>query len=482
MFLPSKTPETSVETYFGPMGSQKSAILLNKLADYRRLNLPVLVMKPEIDTKTGSLIGSRTGQEAAPDFLIPQDIDPQAMADELYLQHRDARANSNHELTELLSRLDQHRLKKIRSQLGESTLRSAGLRHIFVDEAQFGRPDILSTIVSFSKDQGVPVDFYAIRTDFRNVLFDGSAFLDRVPGNKVHELHGACRCGGKTVLNARKINGKFVFDGDQVAMDGQGDVTYESLCDDCYTLERQEVEPFYVHSRPIRPSRRQSKLTLVLGADESINSEVVHAITRSRDGAKMTSHTPSYARTPSYEDMGSPQLIDATLIDDIEYFRKDPDIAFQKDIETLLKTSDVITANSSLATRLAHFAMRTVIGEPRYLQPSEIIDEVNKITTQWLASNDRTPNNVMYLRTPVSSEQQPAQDPRHPAYNSPFYRDVYNKVLGEAARSIALNTPASVGIYDTSKLSVDGIRQKYLSDSNTVWFADGGIVEILPQY
>jgi thymidine kinase len=40
------------------------------------------------------------------------------------------------------------------------------------------------------------------------------------------------------MFNARKINGKFIFDGDQVAIDGDR-VSYESLCASCY-LERKQ--------------------------------------------------------------------------------------------------------------------------------------------------------------------------------------------------------------------------------------------------
>jgi thymidine kinase len=39
------------------------------------------------------------------------------------------------------------------------------------------------------------------------------------------------------MFNARKANGKFIFDGVQVAIDGV-DVTYESLCPNCYFDEK----------------------------------------------------------------------------------------------------------------------------------------------------------------------------------------------------------------------------------------------------
>ena len=40
----------------------------------------------------------------------------------------------------------------------------------------------------------------------------------------------------KAMFNARKIDQVFVFDGDQVAIDGES-VTYESLCPACYFRE-----------------------------------------------------------------------------------------------------------------------------------------------------------------------------------------------------------------------------------------------------
>ena len=44
----------------------------------------------------------------------------------------------------------------------------------------------------------------------------------------------------KAVFNARKIGDQYVFDGDQVAIDG-ADVSYESLCGVCYLEESDGV-------------------------------------------------------------------------------------------------------------------------------------------------------------------------------------------------------------------------------------------------
>ena len=49
-----------------------------------------------------------------------------------------------------------------------------------------------------------------------------------------------CKCGNKALLNGRKVNGKFVFSGDQIAIDTVDNVEYESLCGQCYYKYKNE--------------------------------------------------------------------------------------------------------------------------------------------------------------------------------------------------------------------------------------------------
>ncbi|MEY3129003.1 MAG: hypothetical protein RL405_323, partial [Actinomycetota bacterium] len=79
---------------------------------------------------------------------------------------------------------------------------------------------------------GVPVLAYGIRTDFLTHGFPGSIRLLEI-AHSLEELKTICRCGRKAMFNGRKVDGKFIFDGEQVAIDGV-DVTYESLCPVCY--------------------------------------------------------------------------------------------------------------------------------------------------------------------------------------------------------------------------------------------------------
>jgi thymidine kinase len=84
---------------------------------------------------------------------------------------------------------------------------------------------------------GIPVLAYGIRTDFLTNGFPGSLRLLEI-AHSLEELKTICRCGRKAMFNARKINGQFVFDGEQVAIDGE-QVTYESLCPSCYFDEKE---------------------------------------------------------------------------------------------------------------------------------------------------------------------------------------------------------------------------------------------------
>ena len=46
----------------------------------------------------------------------------------------------------------------------------------------------------------------------------------------------------KATFNARMVNGRFTFDGDQVAIDGKNHITYDSLCPACYFKEKDQYE------------------------------------------------------------------------------------------------------------------------------------------------------------------------------------------------------------------------------------------------
>ena len=70
--------------------------------------------------------------------------------------------------------------------------------------------------------------------------FEGSNRL-LLLAHSIEEMKTICKCGKKAILNGRKVNGEFVFEGAQVAIDHVDDVEYESLCGHCYFKYKNKV-------------------------------------------------------------------------------------------------------------------------------------------------------------------------------------------------------------------------------------------------
>jgi thymidine kinase len=96
-------------------------------------------------------------------------------------------------------------------------------------------PDQVDQCRQLATIDGIVVIAYGLRTDFRTRLFPGTQRLLEVADN-IEELKTMCRCmkNGKAIFNARLVNGVMTKDGDQVAIDGENDITYEPLCSTCY--------------------------------------------------------------------------------------------------------------------------------------------------------------------------------------------------------------------------------------------------------
>jgi thymidine kinase len=110
---------------------------------------------------------------------------------------------------------------------------------LLVDEAQFLSEAQVDDLLRIAILDRVPVLAYGIRTDFQTIAFPGSRRLLEI-AHSLEELKTICRCGRKAVFNARKVGENYIFDGEQVAIDGV-DVEYESLCGACYLEESDGV-------------------------------------------------------------------------------------------------------------------------------------------------------------------------------------------------------------------------------------------------
>lgn len=187
---------------YGAMNSGKSTALLQAAFNYEERGQHVLLAKPEIDTKGADQISSRLGVARRVDFLIAPDAD-------------------------------------VRALVAEHAARLGGnVACLLIDEAQFLHPRQVDDLLRIVVDDGIPVLAYGIRTDFQTRAFPGSARLLEL-AHSLEELKTICRCGRKALFNARLVGGRFVFDGDQVAIDelSHEKVTYESMCAECYLRE-----------------------------------------------------------------------------------------------------------------------------------------------------------------------------------------------------------------------------------------------------
>lgn len=195
---------------YGAMNSGKSTALLQVAYNYEERGQRILLAKPAVDTKGDSQVVSRLGVTREVDFLIT----PRDNVRDLFARH--SRGEDPDALVSVLPEI-------------------APVAALLVDEAQFLTGDQVEDLLRIATIDGVPVLTYGLRTDFQTQIFPGSQRLLAI-ANTLEELKTICRCGKKAILNGRQVGGKFIFDGDQVSIDGDG-VTYESLCAGCYLEE-----------------------------------------------------------------------------------------------------------------------------------------------------------------------------------------------------------------------------------------------------
>jgi thymidine kinase len=192
---------------YGAMNSGKTTSLLQAAFNYEERGQRVLLAKPGIDSKGADQVVSRLGVTRTVDFLIHPDDDARAL-------FREA-AQGAEALT--------------------PEIPLAPVACLLVDEAQFLTPAQVDDLLRIAVLDNVPVLTYGIRTDFQTHAFPGAARLLEL-AHTLEELKTICRCGRKALFNGRKVGDQFIFDGSQVAIDGEA-VTYESLCATCYLEE-----------------------------------------------------------------------------------------------------------------------------------------------------------------------------------------------------------------------------------------------------
>ena len=178
---------------YGAMNSGKTTLLLQVAHNYEERGMKVLILKPKIDTKGEDTIVTRIGLKRKVDHLIEKD----------------------EKLINYLNNIDDD------------------IVCILVDESQFLSRDQVDDLFMFTKLKDISVICYGLRSDFKTMAFPGSLRLFEI-ADTMEELYTICRCGKRAKFNARIVNGKFTAVGEQVAIDGENEIEYESLCGRCY--------------------------------------------------------------------------------------------------------------------------------------------------------------------------------------------------------------------------------------------------------
>ena len=193
---------------YGAMNSGKSTALMQVAFNYEERGMRVFILKPSIDTKGGECLLSRLGVSKA---VTPD--------------------------------MDVFELVKQEAARGDKPLAC-----VLTDESQFFTPQQAEQLFMVTVKLNIPVIAYGLRTDFSMQGFPGSTRLLEL-AHAIEEMKTICTCGRKATCNGRKVNGEFVFEGDQVAIDQENNVEYQSLCAQCYFAER---EKFYQRHPKVR--------------------------------------------------------------------------------------------------------------------------------------------------------------------------------------------------------------------------------------
>lgn len=183
---------------YGTMGSSKSAQALMCKFNYEQKGMTVMLVKPSLDNRGDTsgdqpMVRSRIGLCSPCETISPQQS-----------------------FVELFERFKQQH----------------GCDCIIVDEAQFCTTKQVDELKQLTLQ--VPVLCYGLLNNFRCQLFEGSKRLVEL-ADSLQEIKSVCRCGRKSTVNARFINGKCVDDGPVVFIGG--DESYENMCYWCWQKE-----------------------------------------------------------------------------------------------------------------------------------------------------------------------------------------------------------------------------------------------------
>lgn len=184
---------------YSTMNSGKTLRLLTMAYNFEENNIPFITLKPSADTRDGkNIIKSRVG-----------------------LKRDCVSVNSNVNIFDAVTEYN----NILKAQLSK-------LEWILVDECQFLTEKQVEQLANIVDKLDIDVMCFGLRTDFQARLFPGSKRLMEL-ADDIEELKARCKCGRKTIVNARfDENDEIVLDGSQVLVGGNE--LYTPLCRKCY--------------------------------------------------------------------------------------------------------------------------------------------------------------------------------------------------------------------------------------------------------
>lgn len=190
--------------HFGTMGSGKSLDIIRTIYNYTDHGFKVLLLKPAVDLKGGDCVKTRVDDKSIScDYVIGEDED----------------------ITETL------------------TGKLLNVKCIFVDEAQFLTSLHVYQLLEIAKSADINIICYGLRSNFKMEPFKGGVALFGMLEH-MDELIAICaECGNVARHVARKINGEYVSDGEEVVIDGEDTtVEYVQICAKCYLEKVKKVD------------------------------------------------------------------------------------------------------------------------------------------------------------------------------------------------------------------------------------------------
>jgi len=185
--------------FYGAMNSGKTTRILQCDYNYKEKGMRAVIMKPSCDTKGNDKIVSRIGTVKKVDYLIKKDED----------------------IFDLII-----------NEYGHVDL-------LLVDEAQFLTTRQVNQLMDIVIELDIPVMCYGLRTDFKGNDFPGARRLLAI-AHELTEIKTICECGKKAMFNVRLIDGKVVTEGESVAIDGVGQITYTVACAKCFKMKTRQ--------------------------------------------------------------------------------------------------------------------------------------------------------------------------------------------------------------------------------------------------